>query len=257
MIAWCNSCLRDKNGREGTKVKPFWPFLFILSAVLLAGCTSQVIAKVEPGQAIDSSTKDKSLASSIGQEASPPSFPAFLPPTSTITTPTPVPTPEPTATSTPVPVIPKEALWMKIPAIGVDAGIVEVGLEPDGAMGSPPNGDLVGIYSGGPGPGMRGNVLLDGHYDYMNPRTGVAQLGVFYRLKDLKPGAQVIIATQDNTYTYVVTKSLLYRYDDPAALEVLMPGDEPIITMITCEGAFDQATRLYSHRRVVVARLEE
>ena len=142
-----------------------------------------------------------------------------------------------------------------IPAIGVDASIVAVGLEPDGSMGAPDEPDVVGWYRHGPAPGERGNVLLDGHVDWTNRQTGVPFFGVFWYLKNLNPGARVIVSDGAQEWVYEVTEKKRYRYDDPAGISVLQPADDSRLTMITCGGNFNRATRTYDTREIVIARL--
>ena len=42
---------------------------------------------------------------------------------------------------------------------------------------------------------------------------------------------------------------------DPDSARYLKNTDEPIVTLITCEGSFNAETHQYSHRRVVVGVL--
>lgn len=142
-----------------------------------------------------------------------------------------------------------------IPAIGIDATIVSVGLDPDGAMGSPDGPHDVGWYKYGPVPGEKGNVLLDGHVDWTNRQTGVAFGAVFWDLKTLKPGTKVTITDGEQEFVYQVTEYRRYRWDDPEGVSVLQPTQDPRITMITCGGQFDRASRNYSMREVVIAEL--
>jgi Sortase domain len=66
-----------------------------------------------------------------------------------------------------------------IPAIGVEARVVAVGLRADGAM-EVPDVDLAGWYRPGPRPGERGPAVIVGHVD---SRSGPA---VFYALNQLR-----------------------------------------------------------------------
>jgi hypothetical protein len=70
-----------------------------------------------------------------------------------------------------------------IPAIGVHAPIVAVGLQADGTMQVPDPGQ-VGWYRLGPQPGAPGPAVLIGHVD---DRTGPA---VFYRLRQSAPATR-------------------------------------------------------------------
>jgi hypothetical protein len=71
-----------------------------------------------------------------------------------------------------------------IPAAGVDARVVPVGLGADGAM-EVPEVDLAGWYRLGPRPGERGPAVIVGHVD---SREGPA---VFHRLGQLRQGDRI------------------------------------------------------------------
>src|SRR3954452_10284603 len=69
-----------------------------------------------------------------------------------------------------------------IPAIGVDARVIGLGLDADGALAVPARFDRAGWWAGGVRPGERGPAVIDGHVD---SKTGPA---VFYRLAEARPG---------------------------------------------------------------------
>lgn len=173
-------------------------------------------------------------------------------PTPTATfTPTPTPTATFTSTSTATSTRVSQPSRLIIPAIRLDAPIVEVGLEPDGALGAPSDPLAVGWYAYGPRPGELGNALLTGHVD--NRYIGAA---VFWGLKNLAPGDDIFVVTADGSgLRFVVEDSRLYDKDTQELGDVFGPTREPAITAISCEGFFDRVTRDYSHRRVVRAYL--
>lgn len=143
--------------------------------------------------------------------------------------------------------IPAERL--QIPAIGVDAPVVEVGYTAEGAMASPDGPYAVGWYPFSPTPGNPGNTVLSGHRDW---RTGVT--AVFWRLGELAPGDAVSVQLADgSSVDYRVVLSVLLAPDQMPIDEVVGPTREETITLITCEGSFDRASRDYDKRRVVWA----
>ncbi len=144
---------------------------------------------------------------------------------------------------------------VRIPALGVDAQIVPLGLDPDGAMASPDGPFEVGWYSPGARPGERGNVLLDGHVDWTNRQTGVPFGAVFWGLRQLGQGDEVYINIGDKSHKYIVEKTVVLPWDDPSGAGYLQNTDTPIATLITCGGSYDKSARNYSHRVVVVTRL--
>lgn len=130
-----------------------------------------------------------------------------------------------------------------------------VGLDPDGAMAAPETPDVVGWYSFGPLPGQQGNVLLDGHVDWTNRQTGIPFGAVFWNLSKLPTGSLITITDGADQYVYSVTEKLRFHWEDPEGASVLQPTSDTRITLITCGGAFDRATRNYSMRDVVIAYL--
>lgn len=144
---------------------------------------------------------------------------------------------------------------IQIPRLGVNALIVPVGLDPDGAMSAPSGPFEVGWYSPGAIPGGPGNVLLDGHVDWTDRQTGVPFGAVFWRLRELGQGDDVYMTSGDKQYRYTVEKVVTVSWDDPAGAQFLQPTATPTATLITCGGQFDRAARNYSHRVIVVARL--
>ena len=90
---------------------------------------------------------------------------------------------------------------MQIPAIGVDSGLIELGLERDGSMQVPADGFPAGWYRYGPTPGELGPAVTAGHVDW----AGAA--GVFFRLRSVSPGNVVHITRRDRTVAdYVIPR---------------------------------------------------
>jgi hypothetical protein len=138
---------------------------------------------------------------------------------------------------------------LAIPKLGVDARVVGVGQDPDGAMGSPSDPDEVAWYTLGPGMGVPGNVVFAGHVDWGGRDR------VFSGLRALAPGDVVLVVDQDkNGYQYLVESVWAVRADGAPVEEIFGQSVEPVITLITCGGAFNQATREYVDRVIVRAK---
>lgn len=160
------------------------------------------------------------------------------------------------ATPTPQPQRDAAPYTLEIEAIGVYAEVVPVGRAPDGTMATPQNPYAVGWYAAGPRPGSPQNVLLAGHLDFVD-QAGRARPGVFWRLRELRPGNPIYLVEDGQRYRYVVQESIKLRYDDPEAINLLAPERGAVVTIITCEGPeFDAVARNYLWRRVVVATLQ-
>jgi LPXTG-site transpeptidase (sortase) family protein len=139
-----------------------------------------------------------------------------------------------------------------IPSIDVDAGIVVVGVDASGAMGTPSNGWDVGWYDFSTVPGQPGNSVMTGHVDYYD--VGAA---VFWRLRDLGPGddVQVHLSDGDGVVTYEVTGVESYAAGTAPVDAIIGPTADDVLTLITCDGWFNPSIREYDHRLVVRAEL--
>ncbi|CAA9570155.1 MAG: hypothetical protein AVDCRST_MAG88-2256, partial [uncultured Thermomicrobiales bacterium] len=177
----------------------------------------------------------------------PPTAPAPTPtaaPTATPVPPTATPAP-PTPVPTQVPIAPPVRL--SIPTIEVDAEIERVGLTPDGAMDVPKGPWTVGWYAPGPPAGELGNAAMAGHVDYRS--VGPA---VFWRLRELAPGDEVIVHRADGSgRRFVVTGVRAYYTDDIPLAEVFGPSERPGLNLITCTGQFSASARDYDRRLIV------
>lgn len=81
----------------------------------------------------------------------------------------------------------------------------------------------VGQHVGSADPGTFGNLVLSGHNDIYGQ--------VFRHLDDLNPGDEIIIHTDQRSFTYLVSETMLVS---PTAIEVLFPTEDPTLTLISC-----------------------
>ena len=150
----------------------------------------------------------------------------------------------PTATTVPPP---RPVTAVHLPAIGVDAPVVGVGVEPGTNDVAIPDIDHVGWYELGPSPGQQGSAVLVGHVD------GDGRPGVFFDLGKLEIGDVVTVDFADGgSADFRVTGR-------EQVAKVALPADlfgregPPRLSLITCGGAFDSATGHYVDNVVVVA----
>ncbi len=141
---------------------------------------------------------------------------------------------------------------LRIPAIGVDSrALVDLGKEPDGSLEVPVDPADAGWFSPGPSPGQFGPAVVAGHVD------GGGGPGVFYRLGELQPGAEVEVAREDGaTARFVVDK--VERYAKDAFPTAAVYGDSTHrseLRLITCGGDFDDETGHYVDNVVAYAHL--
>ena len=139
---------------------------------------------------------------------------------------------------------------LTIPAIGVRAPLIHLGLEPNGSLQVPPSTTVAGWYTGSPRPGAVGSSVIAGH---VNSVSGPA---VFYRLGTLRPGERVYVNRADGTMAvFSITRVQTYAKDAFPTAEVYGPAPDPELRLITCGGTFDPTTGHYLSNVVAYATL--
>ena len=135
-----------------------------------------------------------------------------------------------------------------LPSLGVRAEVIELGLDPEGALEVPEDPAEVGWWRGGPAPGEEGAAVLAGHVDsYTGP-------GAFWRLAELAPGDRVEVVGADGTArVFVVDGVGRWPKDEFPTDAVYRQADGPELRLITCGGVFDERTRSYEDNIVVFA----
>lgn len=136
-----------------------------------------------------------------------------------------------------------------IPSIGVNAPIVTLSVDGKGVMQSPSTPTDVGWYDFTARPGSASNAVFSAHVDYRN--YGPA---VFWDLRHLEPEDIVEVHGRDgNVYRYEVVSSIAYPAGEAPVSEIVGATERETVTLITCEGTFNNEVRQYSHRLVVQA----
>jgi sortase A len=139
-----------------------------------------------------------------------------------------------------------------IPAINLDAPIVEVGWETREV-----NGEVIGVWNVPHAfaagwhkisalPGQVGNMVLSGHHNIYGE--------VFRDLIDLEPGDEVVVYVGETAYHYSVTeRHILEEKGQPVEVRLqnaqwIMPTEDERLTMVTCWPYTNN-----THRLIVVA----
>jgi hypothetical protein len=136
-----------------------------------------------------------------------------------------------------------------IPAIGVRATIIRLGLQRDGTLQTPTDFAQAGWWSGGPRPGARGAAVVVGHVD---SKTGP---GAFYALRSLRRGDDITIVGADGrTHHFVVQRLRSFPKAAFPTRLVYGPTTRPRLRLITCGGTFDPGTGHYRDNTIVFAR---
>jgi sortase (surface protein transpeptidase) len=216
--------------------------IIVLLALLLSACgaaqqpeqpataTNAPAAPTQPAAATALAPTEAAQAAAPTAELfrADPTAPPTLPPTST-----PVPTQATRATAQPAAEEleqPSEPIRIVIDAVGIDQKVVSVGLDRN-RVPIVPNHD-VGWYNLSAQPGQGDNVVLWGHVLRFRQTPKIP--APFARLKEVKPGAEIVIYDQDgNVYTYVVKQQV---WALPNEVEYILPKDREMITLVSCIG---------------------
>ncbi|WP_328522972.1 class F sortase [Kribbella sp. NBC_00359] len=133
-----------------------------------------------------------------------------------------------------------------IPAIGVDSGLVRLGLKRNRTLQVPPNGFPAGWFTGAPTPGENGPAIIAGHVHW------AGRAGVFAQLK---PGDTITVTRQDHsTAAFQVSKLKQYPKATFPSAAVYGDIDHPGLRLITC-GGLDTVSAKYEANLVDFAGL--
>jgi sortase (surface protein transpeptidase) len=139
---------------------------------------------------------------------------------------------------------------LRIPAVGVDAAVVPVGVDAAGAMVIPREVGRVGWYRFGPAPGdPAGAAVVAGHVDSKEQGPGA-----LLPLREASVGDRVLVTTAngDGLSYRIVGKETIVKKRLP--VERLFARDgAPRLVLITCGGPFVPELSSYRDNLVVVA----
>lgn len=150
---------------------------------------------------------------------------------------------------------PWQPAHLRIPAIHVDADVMNVGKNAQGLMDAPtsqainsPYWTHVFWYAPGAAPGQAGNAVIAGHVD----RVG-GDPAVFWYLKNLVPGNDIYVTTvQGRTLHFVVDRAVSYSATASSSAvinAVFGPSTAHHLNLITCSGVW--TSHGYDQRLVV------
>ncbi|MCR4279493.1 MAG: class F sortase [Candidatus Zambryskibacteria bacterium] len=138
---------------------------------------------------------------------------------------------------------------LRIPSIGVDAHVEQVGLTSSGNMDAPAGPDNAGWYKYGVKPGEVGSAVIDGHSGW---RDNIP--AIFDNLGNVKVGDKIYVEGSDGTTTTFVVRDIReYGYNDDA-YEIFNSSDGLAhLNLITCTGEWNDIARSSLKRLVVFA----
>ena len=198
----------------------------------------------------------KALTPTTAPTATPAPTATLPPPTPAPTLaiqPTITPTPFPTVTPTPTPLPPLPGIVpqrLRIPSVGINAYVEQVGLDKQNRMDVPRNIWNVAWFKLGAKPGERGNAVIDGHVD--GPNTPA----VFWTMRNLQIGGKIYVQdAKGQEKVFEVFDTGIYPYDQAPLDRIFGPSNDAQLNLITCTGTFDHTTANYDKRFVAYARL--
>ena len=111
---------------------------------------------------------------------------------------------------------PEQAIRIQIPALNVDAPVVQ-------GDGWEQLKKGVAQHIGSPNPGEVGNMVFSAHNDVYGE--------IFRYLDQLQPGDEILVFTQQRQYTYIVRNTQIV---EPTQVEVMAGTNDPTATLISC-----------------------
>lgn len=217
----------------------------LLGTVAIAAAVPIVLAGTARTDAQPSAAATASAASPVAPPAPSPA---------PLTSPEHVASPAPSAPSAPPPLLSADVrpVTLRVPSIGVDAPMIELGLNPDRTLEVPVDTVTTGWYGLGPRPGEPGPAVIAGHVD------SKAGPGVFFRLRELEPGARIEVVYDDGTLvTFTITELARYDKDDFPTGRIYGDTPDAQLRLITCGGTFDRTDGHYRDNIVAFATLLE
>lgn len=219
----------------------------LTAAVFMSACGSQATTTDAPSDEQTPAPQDASAS------PSPTGTPAPSTPSSVSSSPVPSTSPSSESTgeaTTPPPqeVVIEDPERLRIPAIEVDAPIVDLGRTEQGSLQVPQEWDATGWWTGGITPGRIGPAVIAGHID---SKAGPA---VFFRLEELKEGDEIhVVGAEGQTLTFQVDGMEQFPKAEFPTNRIYGPTPDSQLRLITCGGPFDSSWGHYLDNVVVYA----
>ena len=140
-----------------------------------------------------------------------------------------------------------------IPALRVQASVMQLGLNADRTVQVPPLSRVgeAGWYRNSAPPGQSGPTVILGHVD-----SAVYGEGVFFRLGQLRSGDDVSVSRGDGRVaTYRINRVDEISKRRFPSQAVYGPTSGPAIRLVTCGGKFDSSTGNYEDNIIAYGTL--
>lgn len=143
----------------------------------------------------------------------------------------------------------RRPIQLHIPSLRVDAPVVPVTVDAQGALDVPPDPSRVGWWSDGPAPGApRGTAVIDGHVDW----AGIGP-GALFHLRELKVGARVIVDEIDGPARFQVVAVREYAKARLPWRQIFDQSVTGRLVIVSCGGRFDPKAHSYLDNIVAYA----
>ncbi|MBP2322770.1 LPXTG-site transpeptidase (sortase) family protein [Kibdelosporangium banguiense] len=139
---------------------------------------------------------------------------------------------------------------ISIPKIGAKSSLIPLGLNADETIQVPSVDQPMqaGWYEKASTPGEAGPAVILGHVD------GHKKPGIFFRLKEMAAGDEVLVSRQDgSTARFKVTRVEQISKKDFPTDAVYGDTVSPELRLITCGGVFDHTAKSYKDNIIVFA----
>jgi sortase (surface protein transpeptidase) len=142
-----------------------------------------------------------------------------------------------------------DPIRVRVPRVGINAPIEQLDVVND-TLSVPKGFGNAGWWKDGPEPGEVGPAVIAGHVD---SRTGPA---VFYRLRELHAGDQILVDRSDGTTgTFLITRMEQHSKNAFPSRAVYGDTANAQLRLVTCGGNFDKASRRYLDNIIAYAVL--
>lgn len=138
---------------------------------------------------------------------------------------------------------------LKVPSVGIDANVEQVGQKQDGTMATPTDFADVGWYALGGHPGGAGNAVMAGHVN-----NALTKSGVFGHLGQVHLGDYITVSdAAGKTLVYKVRAIDEYPANQAPAQSIFAATGPSQLILITCDGDWVQSEKTFDKRLVITA----
>jgi len=139
---------------------------------------------------------------------------------------------------------------ISIPAIGLNARVIPLGLDRDRTIQVPRNFDDTGWFRPGPEPGEQGAAVIVGH---LASRSGP---GVFYRLRHLPVGGVITVHLKGGDKVRFIARSMVRVPKNRFPTKrVYAHTRMPTLRLVTCAGRLNPSTGHHDDNYIVFASI--